>query len=130
MEKVYDFLKKAGVYYLATEEGDQPQLRPFGTIDLFEGKLYIQTGRVKAVYRQICENPRAAICAFSQGTTLRVTATLREDTRLEAERHMLDAYPSLKERYAPGDGNNVVLALTDAEAVFSTFAGPSETVRF
>lgn len=129
MERVYDFLKKAGAYYLATEDGDQPQVRPFGTVDLFDGKITIQTGRVKEVYRQIKANPKVAICAFHQGQCLRLTAVAVEDPRLETETHMLDAYPALKERYAPGDGNNVVFALTEATATLGSF-GDEVMIKF
>ena len=53
MERVAKFLKEAETYYLATVEGDQPRVRPFGTAHIFEGKLYIQTGKVKDVSKQI-----------------------------------------------------------------------------
>ena len=72
MERVCKFLKDAGTYYLATVEGDQPRVRPFGTAHIFEGKLYIQTGKVKAVSRQLAANPKVEICAFMKGKWLRL----------------------------------------------------------
>lgn len=130
MEKVYRFLKDAGTYYLATVDGDQPRVRPFGTIHLFEGKLYIQTGRSKDVAKQLAANPKAEICAFKDGVWLRVACRLVEDDRVQARKSMLDAYPDLRGMYDENDGNTEVLYLTDATATFSSFTAPPETVRF
>mgnify|MGYP002799102685 FL=1 len=99
MNEVYEFLKKCGTYYLATVEGDQPRVRAFGTIDLFEGKLYIQTGKVKEVSKQMMANPKIEICAFDGNTWLRLAAKAVEDDRYEARKHMLEAYPSLQKMY-------------------------------
>ena len=130
MEKVYEFLKAAGTYYLATVEGDQPRVRPFGTVNLFEGKLYIQTGKVKPVSRQLAINPKAGLCAFKDGTWLRLSGELVEDDRVEARKAMLDAYPSLRAMYDENDGNTQVLYFKDATAVFSSFTAAPETVTF
>lgn len=130
MQRVFEFLKKAGTYYLATVEGDQPHVRPFGTIDLFEDKLYIQTGKVKEVSKQIQANPKVEICAFLDGTWLRVAATLVRDDRIEPKTHMLDNYPSLKAMYSAEDENTEVLYLKDATATFSSFTAAPETVTF
>ena len=130
MQEVFEFLKKCGTYYLATVEGDQPRVRPFGTVDLFEGKLYIQTGKVKAVSKQIVANPKAEICAFADGQWLRVACELVRDDRIEAKRHMLDNYPQLKAMYSAEDDNTEVLYLKNATAVFSSFAAPPRTVTF
>ena len=130
MERVCEFLKNAGVYYLATVEGDQPRVRPFGTAHIFEGKLYIQTGRVKSVSRQLAANPKAEICAFHKGTWLRITGELVEDDRVEARKSMLDAYPNLRNMYDENDGNTQVLYFRSAEATFSSFTSQPETVRF
>ena len=130
MQKVYEFLKEAETYYLATVEGDQPRVRPFGTIHLFEGKLYIQTGRRKPVSKQIAANPKAEICAFKNGTWLRVQCELVEDDRAEARKSMLDAYPSLRAMYDENDGNTQVFYLKNAEATFSSFTAAPETVKF
>ena len=99
MERVCKFLKEAGVYYLATVEGDQPRVRPFGTANIFEGKLYIQTGKVKPTSRQLVANPKAEICAFHNGVWVRIAGELVEDDRVEARKSMLDAYPSLRNMY-------------------------------
>jgi uncharacterized pyridoxamine 5'-phosphate oxidase family protein len=130
MNEVCEFLKRSGVYYLATDEGGQPRVRPFGTAHIFDGGLYIQTGRKKPVFQQIVANPRVEICAFDKGQTLRVAATLVVDDRLEAEKSLLDAYPSLSGAYQPGDGNNVVLRLTDATATFSAMNAEPRVVKF
>lgn len=130
MEKVYEFLKAAGTYYLATVDGDQPRVRPFGTVHIFEGKLYIQTGRSKDVSHQLAANPKAEICAFKDGVWVRVSGKLVEDDRAEARRSMLDAYPNLRAMYDENDGNTQVLYFQDAAATFSSFTAPPETVRF
>jgi uncharacterized pyridoxamine 5'-phosphate oxidase family protein len=130
MNEAYEFLKKVGTYYLATVDGDQPRVRAFGTIDLFEGRLYIQTGRGKDVSKQIAANPKVEICAFDGEQWLRLAATLVDDPRIEAERHLLDAYPELAGMYEAGDGNNQVLYLTDATATFTTFGSEPRTITF
>lgn len=130
MQEVYKFLKNCGTYYLATVEGEQPRVRPFGTIDLFEEKLYIQTGKVKEVSKQIAQNPKVEICAFVDGTWLRIACSLVRDDRIEAKEHMLDAYPNLKGMYSATDDNTEVLYMKDATATFSSFTEPPKTVRF
>ena len=130
MNEVLEFLKAAGTYYLATVEGDQPRVRPFGTIHLFENKLYIQTGKVKNVVKQINENPKVEICAFKDGEWIRVAATLVEDDRIEAQESLLEAYPGLRNMYAPGDGNNVVFYLKDVKATIYSFSKEPRTFEF
>ena len=130
MNEVYEFLKKCGTYYLATVEGDQPRVRPFGTVAVFENKLYIQTGKVKSVSRQIQANPKVEICAFADGTWLRVAGELVRDDRLEAKKFMLDQYPSLQAMYSAEDDNTEVLYFRSATAVFSSFTAAPKTVTF
>ena len=130
MERVCKFLKDAGTYYLATVEGDQPRVRPFGTAHIFEGRLYIQTGKVKPVSKQLMTNPKAEICAFHKGTWLRVAGELVEDDRVEARKSMLDAYPSLRKMYNENDGNTQVFYFQNATATFSSFTAPPETIVF
>ena len=130
MERVCQFLKDAGVYYLATVEGDQPRVRPFGTAHIFEGKLYIQTGKVKPTSRQLLANPKAEISAFHNGTWIRLAGELVEDDRVEAKKSMLDAYPSLRNMYDENDGNTQVFYFRNATAVFSSFTAAPETVTF
>ena len=129
MEKVVEFLKEAGAYYLATVEGNQPRVRPFGTAHVFEGKLYIQTGKVKSVSKQIHANPKAEICAFKDGRWLRVTGELVEDDRREARVSMLEAYPSLKAMYSPDDGNTEVFYFENAVATFYSFTSAPESYK-
>ena len=130
MKRVEQFLKEAGTYYLATVEGDQPRVRPFGTAHIFEGKLYIQTGKVKDVSKQLHANPKAEICAFKDGEWLRVAGELIEDDRVEARQSMLDAYPSLQKMYKADDGNTEVFYFKNATATFSSFTHAPETVKF
>lgn len=130
MEKVCAFLKSAGTYYLATVEGDQPRVRPFGTAHIFEGKLYIQTGKVKPVSRQLAANPKCEICAFHKGQWLRLAGELVEDDRVEARKSMLDAYPNLRNMYDENDGNTQVFYLKNATATFSSFTAAPETYTF
>ncbi len=130
MKEVYDFLKKAGTYYLATVDGDQPRVRPFGTVDLFEDRLYIQTGKKKEVSIQLKANPKAELCAFMDGQWLRVSGTLVEDDRREAKKHMLDSYPQLRAMYNEDDGNTQVLYFKDATAAFFSFTTPPRIIKF
>jgi uncharacterized pyridoxamine 5'-phosphate oxidase family protein len=132
MQEVYDFLKKTQTYYLATVEGDQPRVRPFGTVDIFDGKLYIQTGKSKDVSKQIATNPKIEISAFDPagGTWIRIQALAVEDPRREARKHMLDAYPSLRGRYSEDDGNTQVLYLKDAVATFTEFGKDPKIIKF
>ena len=130
MKRVYDFLKKAEVYYLATVDGDSPRVRPFGTVNEFEGKLYIQTGKAKSVSRQLAENPQAEICAFLDGTWIRIACELVEDDRVQARKSMLDAYPNLRAMYDENDGNTQVFYMKNATATFSSFGKEHEEVKF
>ena len=130
MKRVLDFLKKAEVYYLATVEGDQPRVRPFGTVNEFEGKLYIQTGKVKPTSKQLTVNPKAEICAFTGGAWIRVACELVEDDRYEAKKSMLDAYPNLRQMYDENDGNTQVFYMQNVSATFSAFGKEPEVVEF
>ena len=129
MQEVYEFLKNAETYYLATVEGDQPRVRPFGTVDIFEGKLYIQTGKVKDVSKQLQANPKAEICAFAGGKWIRVSGKLIRDDRVEAKKHMLDSYPSLQAMYSAEDDNTEVLYFQDATAIFSSFTEAPKVIE-
>lgn len=130
MQEVYEFLKKVGTYYIATVEENQPRVRAFGTIDIFDGELTIQTGKVKEVSKQIHKNPKIEICAFDGNTWLRLCAKAIEETRIEAAEHMLEQYPSLTKMYQPGDGNTEIFKLVEATATFSSFTVPSRTITW
>ena len=130
MKQVYEFLKKAEVYYLATMDGDQPRVRPFGTIDFFEDKLYIQTGKVKPVANQMKTNPKVEISAMAEGKWIRIEAVAVLDERIEAQAHMLDEYPNLKAMYQPGDGNTEVYYLKDATAQICSFTEAPVVIKF
>ena len=130
MEEVEKFLKEAETYYLATVEGDQPRVRPFGTAHIFEGKLYIQTGKKKDVSKQLHANPKAELCAFKGGEWIRVAGELVEDDRVEARESMLDAYPSLKKMYAADDGNTEVFYFKTGVATISSFTHEPKVIKF
>ena len=130
MKRVYEFLKKAEVYYLATVEDNQPRVRPFGTVNEFEGKLYIQTGKIKPTSHQLAVNPKAEICAFTGGAWIRVACELIEDDRYEAKKSMLDAYPNLRGMYNENDGNTQVFYMKNATATFCAFGKAPEIVEF
>ena len=130
MEEVYQFLKACSTYYLATMDGDQPRVRPFGTVDLYNGQLMIQTGRKKDVAQQMLKNPKVEICAFDGKRWLRLAARAVEVPQVAAQEHMLDAYPNLRAMYAPGDGNTIIFALQEVTATFSSFTAPSRTLTF
>ena len=130
MERTLKFLKDAGTYYLATVDGDQPRVRPFGTINEYNGKLYIQTGKKKDVSKQLHKNPKAEICAFNGGTWVRIACELIEDDSREARKAMLDAYPDLRGMYSEDDGNTEVFCLKNATATFSSFTNAPEVEKF
>lgn len=130
IEKVTQFLKDAETYYLATVEGDQPRVRPFGTAHLYEGKLYIQTGKVKDVSKQLMANPKVEICAFKGEEWIRVAGELVEDDRVEARQSMLNAYPSLQKMYAADDGNTQVFYFKNATATITAFTHEPEVIKF
>ena len=130
IEKVTQFLKDAETYCLATSEGDQPRVRPFGTAHLYEGKLYIQTGKVKDVSKQLLANPKAEICAFKGGEWIRIAGELVEDDRVEARQSMLNAYPSLQKMYAADDGNTQVFYFKNATATISALTHEPEVIKF
>jgi len=130
MQEVYEFLKKCGNYFLATVDGDQPRVRPFGTINIFEDKLYIQTGKVKDVSKQMMANPKVEICGVNGGDWIRVQAIAVEDDRVEAKQSMLDNYPELQTMYSATDDNTQVLYLKDVVATISSFTAAPKVIKF
>jgi uncharacterized pyridoxamine 5'-phosphate oxidase family protein len=130
MKEVWEFLKEAGVYYLATVDGNKPKVRPFGTIEIFEDKLYIQTGKKKDVYKQILSNSNVELCAFKDGKWIRLSGELVPDDRLEAKKDMLDKNPSLRGMYNENDDNTIVLYFKNAKAVISSFTEAPKVIEF
>ena len=130
MQEVQEFLKKCGTYYLATVEGDQPRVRPFGTAEIFEGKLYIQTGKAKEVSKQIQKNNKVELCAFDGEQWLRVAGTLVRDDRIEAKEDMLEKNPGLKKMYSATDDNTEVLYFENAVATFYSFTSEPRSITF
>lgn len=130
MNEIYEFIKNCGTYYLATVENDQPRNRPFGTINVFDGKLYIQTGKIKEVSKQIQKNPKVEICCFNGQAWCRLAGELVRDDRIEAKISMLDAYPDLKGMYKAEDDNTEVLYFKNATATISSFGAAPKTITF
>lgn len=130
IEKVYQFLDEAKTYYLATAEGDQPRVRPFGTALLFDGRLYIQTGKIKNVSKQVAANPKVEICCMNGDRWLRITGELVNDDSREVKVALLEKMSYLKSMYGPDDGNMQMLYLKNATAVFSSFTAKPEVIRF
>lgn len=130
MQEIYDFLKKCRTYYLATMEGDQPRVRPFGSVNVYEGRLYFQTGKGKDVAGQIIENPKIEICAYDGDRWIRVRAVAIEDDRFVAKKYILDAHPSLRERFSADESNTKVFYLKDAAATISSFTGEPRVIHF
>lgn len=130
MQKIFDFIKAAETYFIATVDGDQPRVRPFGTIDIYNGKLGIQTGKKKDFFKQVMANPKVELCAFKNGEWLRVCGELYADESIEAAEHMLESYPSLRAMYTPGDGNCVVLYFKSGVATISSFTAAPEVIEF
>ena len=130
MEEVWKFLKEAGVYYLATVENNEARVRPFGTAEIFEDKLYIQTGKSKDVYKQIISNPKVEICVFKDGKWIRIAGELVADDRVEAKKDMLDKNPNLRGMYNENDDNTIVLYFKNAKAVISSFTEAPRTIEF
>ena len=130
IEEVYQFLDDAGTYYLATVEDDQPRVRPFGTALLHDGKLYIQTGKVKDVSKQISANPKVEICAFKGGKWLRVAGILENDDNREIKVAMLEKMPSLAGMYSADDDNMQMLYFKCGKAIFSSFTDDPKEIEF
>ena len=130
MEEVKNFLKEAGVYYLATVDGNKPKVRPFGTAEIFEDKLYIQTGKAKDVYKQIIANPNVEICAFKDGKWIRISGELVPDDRIEAKKDMLDKNPNLRGMYNENDDNTIVLYFKNATATIYSFTDAPKVITF
>lgn len=124
MEEIYEFLKACGDYFLATCDDGQPRVRPFGTVNIYNGRLYIQTGKSKSVSRQLHKNPKLEICAMKDGKWMRVEATAAEDDDREARVSMLEAYPNLKALYSPDDGNTEVWYLRNVTSTLYSFTEP------
>lgn len=131
MNEIFEFIKACGTYYLATVDANgQPRVRPFGTINLFDGKLYIQTGKSKDCSKQIQANPKVEICCFNGSAWCRVAGELVRDERREAKVDMLEHYPNLKAMYSADDDNTEVLYFKNATATISSFTAVPKVINF
>ena len=130
MNEIQEFLKECGVYYLATIDGNQPRVRPFGTAEIFENHLYIQTGKKKEVFKQIEKNNNVELCAFKDGKWIRVSGKLIIDDRIVAKKDMLDKNPNLRKMYDENDDNTIVLYFESGKAIISSFMGENKIIDF
>lgn len=131
MKEVYEFLNEAGTFFLATTDGNQPRVRPFGVVNIYDNKLYIQTGRRKNVSKQILANPKVEICAVKDGKWIRISGILIDDNRVEAKKSMLDVHSELRKMgYDENDENTEVLYFKDATATISSFTEADKVIKF
>lgn len=130
MKEVQEFLKECGVYYLATVDNNVPRVRPFGTAEIFEDHLYIQTGKKKDVYKQIEVNNNVEICGFKDGKWIRIAGKLIPDDRVEAKKDMLDKNPNLRGMYNELDDNTIVLYFESAIATIYSFTDAPKVIEF
>ena len=130
MKEVYEFLKKCGTYYLATVDENTPKVRPFGTVNIYNDKLYIQTGKSKNVFKQIENNPNVEICAFDEGKWIRVSGSLKLDDSIDAKKSMLDNYPDLRGMYNENDDNTAVLFFENGNATIYSFTDAPKNIIF
>ncbi len=130
MNEVLEFLKKYHTFYLATVEGDQPRVRPFGVAEEYNGKLYTQTGKKKNVAQQLKANPKAEICCFGDGKWLRIECELIWQDDYDVLHALLEKNPNLRRMYDEKDGNCLALRFENAKATFSSFTEPPRTVEF
>lgn len=129
MKKTLEFLQESGTFYLATAEGDQPRVRPFGAVFEYEGKLYIATNNTKKCFKQMLENPKVEMCSMNKkGQWIRVTGEVANDDRREVKEFALQAVPSLKSMYSVDDGIFAVLYFTKGTATISSFTTKPETL--
>ena len=123
MNEVLEFLTTNPTFYLATIDGDQARVRPFGAVMKYEDKLYFATNNTKPVFKQLVANPKVEISTTSpKGEWIRLTGNAVVDSRREAKAAMLEAVPMLKNMYSLDDGIFEVFYLTDAVAVFNSFS--------
>jgi len=130
MKEVQEFLKDCGVYYLATLDSDQPRVRPFGTAEIINDRLYIQTGKSKNVYKQIETNNKVELCAFKDGKWIRVSGKLIPDDTVESKKEMLDKNPNLRSMYDENDDNCIVLYFESGLATISSFTEAPKVIEF
>jgi uncharacterized pyridoxamine 5'-phosphate oxidase family protein len=130
MKEIYEFLKECVIYYLATVDGELPKVRPFATINIFENKLYFQTGKSKQVSKQLAVNPKISICTTRGDEWVRMEATAIEDDRVVAKKSMLDSYPELRSRYDENDDNTQVWYLKDVTATIESFSAKKKIFHF
>ena len=130
MKEVYEFLKNSKVFYLATIDNDKPRVRPFGALNIFENKLYIQTGKVKEVSKQMSINPNIEISSMYNGLWIRIEAIVVRDDRVEAKKSMLDNNPELRTMYNELDDNTEVLYLKNVKATIYSFTDSPRVIDF
>ena len=132
MQEVQSYLKECGAFFIATTDGDQPRVRPFGVSEIINGRLYIITGKVKDVYKQMDKNGKFEICALKKSGSewMRLSGTLVNDETLSVKEEFLKRNPGLKAMYKADDDNMAVLYITNATARFCSFSTPERKVNF
>ena len=130
MKEVYEFLKNSHVFFIATIDNNKPRVRPFGAVNIFEDKLYFQTGKVKDVYKQIEASPNVEISSFIDGRWIRLEGQLVVDDRIEAKKSMLDNNPELKSMYSADDPNTIVFYIKNAKASICSFTDKPIYIEF
>ena len=132
MQEVQSYLKECGAFFIATTDGNQPRVRPFGVSEIINGRLYIITGKVKDVYKQMDKNGKFEICALKKSGSewMRLSGTLVNDETLSVKEEFLKRNPGLKAMYKADDDNMAVLYITNATARFCSFSAPERKVNF
>lgn len=130
MVEIYQFLRGSGVFFFATCDGEQPRVRPFGVIEIYEGKIYFLTGKKKKVMEQIHKNSKVEICATQGERWIRVEGEVQMDERREAKKFFLDRNPQLRGMYNEDDDNTQLLYLEHATGTISSFVEDPKTYTF
>lgn len=130
MNEVVEYLKSCGTFYLATSEGGQAHVRPFGAVCDFEGKLYFVTNNQKKVYQQMKENEKVEICGMHKGTWIRVEGEVKEDLRREARAAMMDANTAaLSSMYTVDDNLMTVFYFEHGVAAIYSFTSEPKVIN-
>jgi uncharacterized pyridoxamine 5'-phosphate oxidase family protein len=131
IEKINDFLTKAGVFYLTTEDGDKPKCRPVGLHLLINGTIYFGVGEFKEVYKQMQKNPNVEFCATVDMEFLRFYGRAVFETTTEIADASLEMVPVLKQIYNERTGYKLgIFHLENATAEFRSMMGIKESFHF
>ncbi len=131
LQEIKDYLAECRVFYLATVDGDQPRVRPFGVSEIYNGRLYLMSGKSKEVFKQLVANPKFELSATKANGAewIRVSGRLVNDDDVVMKQYLLDQNPELKQLYK-ADDNMAAMYITDGEARFFSFNEPERRVKF